>query len=159
MTILYRWLVIAVLVAAAAAVGWVKGAASVQTQWDAANAQAWATADRVIIKQGEVIERIRVEYVDRVKVVKQAAETRIERVTEYVPTGTCDLPGSFRLYHDAAARGDLPESPATGVDAAPVSAQDLARTINENYTGCLANAELIEALQAYARTVSTPQEF
>lgn len=159
MTIVYRWLVLLAFAAAVGVVGWIKGAASVQTQWDAANARAQATADRVIIKQGEAVEYIRVEYVDRVKVVKQAAETRIERVIEYVPAGTCDLPGSFRLYHDAAARGDLPETAAAGADAAPVPAQDLARTIDENYTGCLANAELIESLQAYAREVSTRKEF
>lgn len=154
MTILYRWLAIATLIVAAGAVGWVKGAASVQTQWDAANAAAWATAERVIVKQGEAIERIRVEYVDRVKVVQKAADVRIERVTEYVPIGTCDLPGSFRLYHDAAARGDIPAAASTGTDAAPVPAEDLARTIDENYTGCRENAELVIALQEYARTVS-----
>jgi len=52
------------------------------------------------------------------------------------------------VLHDAAASGE-PADPARSLDAPPVGAQDLARTVAENYTTCRLNAEQLMALQAW----------
>lgn len=144
----YRWLAMLVLAAAAFATGWVKGASQVQARWDAATgAQAVAVAS-VKQRQAETTVQVVTQYVDRVHTVRVAGETIIKEVPVYVPADSPTLPGGFRLLHDAAARGELPD--ATGAaDASAVPAQDLAATVAANYLACRESAEQLTALQAW----------
>lgn len=97
-------------------------------------------------KQAEVVTKVATEYVDRVKVVHQKGDTIIKEVPTYVPITTPDLPGSFRVLFDAAVQNELPD-PARVPDAAPVSAQDVATTVVDNYTTCNLYREQIAGLQ------------
>ena len=94
---------------------------------------------------------VETQYVDRVRVIRERGATIIKEVTKYVPLDAPDLPGGFRLYHDAAARGDALPDPACGADAAAVGAQDLAVTVAANYEICRTNAEQVKAWQEWAR--------
>lgn len=80
----------------------------------------------------------------------------VERVTELVPAGSCELPAGWRLLHDAAA---LRADPATGPGdhVATVPAQDAARTVAENYESHHRTADRLEDCQRYIREVVRPE--
>ena len=127
--------------------------------WKAHNAAqaekiAWLTAEagRLATELGREKVNVKVvtKYVDRVQVVQGRTRTIIKEVPVYVPTGTADLPAGYRVLHDAAAQGELPD-PARIADAAPVPAQDAAETIVSNYGTCHETAEQVIALQDWIR--------
>jgi hypothetical protein len=122
------------------------GQAERQGLWDAATT-AQANEDRKNeAKQAEITVQRVTEYVDRVKTVYVKGDTIIKRVPVYVPADTPDLPGGWRLLHDAAVTGaELPETPGS-LQAFPVSAQDAARTVAANYTACKAELEKLNGL-------------
>lgn len=95
------------------------------------------------------------QYVDRevIKVVEKIAvvtETIIKEVPVYVPSDAPALPGGFRVLHDAAARGEIPD-PVGIADAAPASAQDVAATVAENYGTCRLYAARVKGWEEWAR--------
>lgn len=119
------------------------GQADIQTKWDTAKALEVSASEKLQTEQAKVTTVIETKYVDRVRVIRERGKTILKEVPVYVPADSCDLPGGFRLLHDAAATNTLPD-PAALADAAPVPAQDVASTVAENYTGCNANAEQID---------------
>lgn len=128
--------------------GWFKGADHVQAQWDDAAARTAGRIVRVQARQAEASVQVVTQYVDRVQTVYRAGQTITKEVPVYVPATTPDLPGGFRLLHDAAATGAALDA-SGGANAPPVSAQDVAATIAENYTSCRATAEQLKALQQW----------
>ncbi len=66
------------------------------------------------------------------------------------------LSGDFRVLHDSAASG-VPSSEAgdpARVNAAPVSASDLAVTVVENYAGCREDRGRLEGLQEIVKNLT-----
>ena len=112
--------------------------------------QAQVSGLKVALKREKASERVVVKYVDRLQVVAGRTKTIIKEVPVYVPADSADLPAGFRVLHDAAATGELPD-PARIADAAPVAAQDAAATVIDNYGACHANAEQVTALQDWIR--------
>ncbi len=145
------WLALAVLVAAATGWGWVKGAASVQEDWNTERAVQAIAVLRVQVKQVEVTERIVTQYVDRVRIVREQADAIIREVPVYVPA-QCDpdgrLPAGWRVLHDAAASGGAAD-PAAIAHAQPVAPDAAAETVARNYGTCRETAEQLSALQAW----------
>jgi hypothetical protein len=113
-------------------------------------AKAQAAAEAHKRAQAEASIRVVTKYVDRVKVVEGRTRTIIKEIPVYVPADSPNLPAGFRVLHDAAAQGVLPD-PAGIADAAPVPAQDAAGTIAGNYGICHATAEQVRALQDWIR--------
>lgn len=146
--VLYRWLALLALAVALLAFGWVKGAGHVQGQWDAANLSAASKTAVIQRHQTNATVQVVTKYVDRVRTVHVAGETIIKEVPVYVPSDAPDLPGGFRVLHDAAALGELPD-PARVADAAPVPAQDVAATVAANYLIYRTTAEQLTALQEW----------
>lgn len=144
----YRWLALAALAVALFGAGWLKGAASVQSDWDDANAKQAKKTAETVVKQAEATVEVVTKYVDRVKVVREKGETITKEVSVYVPVDSCPLSGGFRLLHDAAATNTLPET-ARIPDAPPVGAQDLATTVSGNYLACHEIREQLISLQAW----------
>jgi hypothetical protein len=99
--------------------------------------------------QGAVTEKVVTVYVDKVRTVYKTGATLIKEVPVYVPMDAPDLPGGFRVLHDAAAAGIMPDR-AGIADAAPVPAQVVAETNADNYTTCHANAALLIGMQDWA---------
>lgn len=64
--------------------------------------------------------------------IKTVTKTIIKEVPVYVKATDCPSTGGFRLLHDAAADGVVPD-PARITDAAPATASDVADTIAKNY--------------------------
>ena len=150
------WLALGALVAAAAGWGWVKGAASVQQDWNTERAVQTIAVLRTQVKQAEVTERIVTQYVDRVRVVRETADAIIREVPVYVPQ-SCDadgrLPAGWRVLHDAAASGGAAD-PAGAADAQPVAPDTAAATVARNYGTCRETAEQLTALQQWVREQS-----
>jgi hypothetical protein len=147
------WLALAILVTAATGWGWVKGAASVQAEWNAERAAQTITVLRVKVAQAEVTERVVTQYVDRVRIVRETADAIIREVPVYVPA-QCDpdgrLPAGWRVLHDAAASGGAAD-PATVAHAQPVAPDAAAETVTRNYGTCRETAEQLTALQQWVR--------
>jgi len=136
------------LAAAVFVTGWVKGAGQVQARWDAATGAQAVAVVTVKQRQAEATVQVVTQYVDRVHTVREVGQTIIKEVPVYVPADSPALPGGFRLLHDAAARGELPDA-ARAADAPGVPAQDLADTLAANYLTCRETAEQLTALQAW----------
>lgn len=99
-------------------------------------------------KTAAVTEKVVTVYVDKVRTVYRTGATIIKEVPVYVPVDAPALPGGFRVLHDAAAAGRVPD-PAGLPDAAPVAAQAVAATVADNYTACHANTALLNAYQKW----------
>lgn len=125
-------------------------ARDLQRQTDSARAQAQAAQAREAKARAAVNERVVTVYVDRVRTVQGRTRTIIREVPTYVPASAPALPAGFRVLHDAAAAGEVPD-PARIADAAPVPAQDAAGTVAGNYGTCHETAAQLTALQEWIR--------
>lgn len=106
-------------------------------------AQMRSKRDAVTDRVADKTEKAKTKF--EILTVKQ-----IEQVPTYVSANDCPLSPGFRVLHDAAAAGVLPD--AFGIaDAEPVPAPAIANTIAENYGACLKNAQNLMGLQEWAR--------
>lgn len=151
----YRLLALAALGIALFGFGWIKGAGQVQAQWDAATAAQQQALAKAQIRQAEATVQVVTKYVDRIQIVREKGETRIQEVPVYVPVqadAACTVHRGFVSLHDAAAAGELPEptrdadAPAEGLALSAVAA-----TVVTNYQTCHENAEQLKALQDWIR--------
>lgn len=99
-------------------------------------------------------ERVVTRYVDRVRVVREQANTIIKEVPIHVTAqadSRCDVPVGFVSVHDAAARNLPLDQPAGDPDApaAGVALSDVAVTVAGNYGTCHEIREQLISLQAY----------
>lgn len=109
------------------------GQANVQAKWDKSVERGRKEVERLRTAASKVTVRTEVQYIDRVKVIREKGDAIIREVPVFVPAGSGELGGGFRLLHDAAATGG-PVPDAAGIpDAAPVPAQDVAATVLPNY--------------------------
>jgi hypothetical protein len=152
MKLLSPWLLLGVVLALLAVYGLGRhqGAAAERQDW-----QAKADADaRKVAEQGERAAektvQVVTQYVDRVQVIREKAKSITKEVPIYVPSHSCPMPGGFRVLHDAAARGELPDS-AGVADALAVPPQDIAATVSDNYGTCHEVAEQLTSLQEWVR--------
>ena len=155
----YRLLALIALAVALLGFGWVKGAAHVQAQWDAAVQQQTLQVVALRQKQAEATVKVVTQYVDRVRIVREKGKTIIQEVPVYVPVqadASCAINRGFVRLHDAAAAGELPE-PARAVDAAAagIALSAVAGTVAANYQICHENAEQLRALQAWGNEMTT----
>ena len=155
----YRLLALIALAVALLGFGWVKGAAHVQAQWDAAIQQQSLQVAARRQKQAEATVKVVTQYVDRVRIVREKGKTIIQEVPVYVPVqadASCAINRGFVRLHDAAAAGELPE-PARAVDAAAagIALSAVAGTVAANYQTCHENAEQLRALQVWVREMTT----
>lgn len=124
------------------------GQADVQAKWDKAKERGKAEVARLKEEAGKVTFRVETKYIDRVKTIREKGETIVQKVPVYISRDLPELPGAWRVLHDAASQGALPGS-AEFTDAAPVAPQDAASTVTANYATCLANAEQLRGLQEW----------
>lgn len=127
------------------------GQASVQSKWDAANAKAQAEIAKLREAANRVTVRTETVYVDRVRTIREKGNEIVRNVPVYVPAGSPDLPGGFRLLHDAAAANEPVPASAGITDAAPVTAQTAAATVVANYAIDAEKSARLTALQDWVR--------
>lgn len=153
--LLAKWAVIAALAVSLLGYGWVKGNEHGTAKLDAYVGAQAVQKLAIITKQGEVTERVVVQYRDRVVHDAGITTTITQEVTKYVegkPLAlACMLDNRWVRLHDASAAGVVPPPP-DGTDAAPggVSAAAALPTVTENYARANRNAARLSALQKWA---------
>ena len=155
----YRLLALAALAVALIGFGWVKGAGHVQARWDAAVQQQTLQATAIRERQALAAVKVVTEYVDRVRIVREKADTIVKEVPVYVPVqadAACTINRGFVRLHNAAAAGELPD-PARDADAAAagIALSAVAGTLAANYQTCHENAEQLRALQAWVSEMAS----
>ena len=126
------------------------GQADVQAKWDASVEKGKAEIARLQAQANRISTKIETKYLTRVETIRGATQTIVRQVPVFVPAGSCELPGGFRVLHDAAAQGYVPDA-ARIPDAAPVPAQAVAGTVADNYGTCHETAERLIELQDWVR--------
>lgn len=121
------------------------GQTNIQNKWNASVARG-----KVLLAQRkEQTKGITVvtetEYVDRIVKVKEKGDTIVKEIPIYITTDV-ELPGGFRMLHDAAATNTLPR-PSDKANAATVSLKAATQTVGENYTSCHVTEERLVSLQ------------
>lgn len=124
------------------------GQADTQRKWDASAAKGRKLVEELKKKQVVVTTKIETVYVDKVRTVYEKGQTIVKQVPVYVPVDAPDLPGSVRVFHDAAAGGFLPDASRIP-DAAPVELATFAGAVASNYTLCHADAVRFAGLQEW----------
>ena len=144
----YRVAAVALLVAAVFGYGCLKGAEYGEHKLDAAQAASLKEGVRIIAVRGAVTEKIVTKYLPAITKIETITETIVKEVNTYVPPSDPAVSGGFRVYHDAAAAGRVPDASEIP-HAAPASAQTAAATVAENYGACRADQERLRGLQEW----------
>lgn len=113
--------------------------AQYQKQADDANATRAAIGPPIVKKEAAAQVKIRTVF-----------QTIIKEVPKYVSVNDCPMSPGFRVFHDSAANGQLPD-PARIPDAAAVPASDVANTVAGNYETCLTTATRLTGLQEWVK--------
>lgn len=127
------------------------GQADVQTRWNQSIERGRAEVERLRTAAGKVTVRTETQYIDRVRVIREKGDAIVREVPVFVPADSPDLPGGWRLLHDAAAAGGPVPAPAGIDDAAAVPAQAAAATVAGNYAIAHETAARLTALQDWVR--------
>jgi hypothetical protein len=143
---LVKWIALSLAVVAVCALSWSLGADRIQAKWDAEKAALAEAALKQERKDQAVADAVGAKVAAAAVKERVVYKTLIKEIPKYVESD-CDLSGGFRVFHDAAANATVPDPSATGADAAPVKAQDVAATVAENYESCRDNERRLEALQ------------
>lgn len=111
-----------------------KGQKNIQDKWDATIAKAKPVIEELETKQNEVTATTITKYVYLTKTIRVKGATIVKEIPIYIPASTPDLPGGFRLLHDAAAASEVPSQ--ADLPGQPVSVRQATETITKNYTTC-----------------------
>jgi hypothetical protein len=149
----FKWIVIGLLMVLAYGVGQIQGRGAVHEEWREEQAKSALEATRVITRQGEATEKVVTLYREKKGAVQVVTQTVEKEVVRYVPESHDPvLPFGWRMLHDAAASGALPET-TYGIDVAArdIKASAAARAVIGNYGTCHENALQLQALQDWIR--------
>lgn len=156
----YRWLAMVLLVAAACAVAWFKGAAHVQDEWDLADARRDKAIAERKLRVADKVSVVVTRYVDRVQVVREAGETIIREVPTYVTENAdrdCPVPDGFVRLWNGANRGELPAPDGAADEAASaVVLSDIATQHGREAKQCRETEEQLIELQNAVREAFAP---
>lgn len=126
------------------------GRGEVKAEWDKAVERGKIEVARLKAEAGKITTVTEVRFVEREKKIYEKGKDIVKYIEVLIPDDSCELAPGFRVLHDAAVDNRIPD-PSEVIDAAPVSATEVAATVTENYTGCNANAAKIEEWQNWAR--------
>lgn len=108
----------------------------VYKDWNASTEKGRAIVDQLKKDAKKVNTVIDTQWKERTEYIYVKGDTIVKEIPKYIPIGTPDLPGGFRVLHDAAATSTVP-GPASSVEATPIGVEDATKTIVTNYTQCL----------------------
>ena len=88
-------------------------------------------------------------YIDRIQVVKEKGNEIVKYINKESDS-KCELPNSFVVLHDAAAKNELPDpSRASNAGASDIKLSGATTTIVQNYGTCWEIREQLKALQEW----------
>ena len=130
-----------------------RGAARIQSLWDRDVAAAEAQAETLrILRQSHIDKRETKSVAVAVK-RQTVVQSNLAKVDTYAPSSAPPLPGTWRLWHDAAATGETVSDPGSA-NAASVSLKQTAVTVARNYAACLDDQSRLTDLQDIIRTLT-----
>ena len=153
---LYKWGVIALLIAAFGAFSWFKGNEHGTQKLIDYQAKQATEAVKVIVKQGEATVRVIDHYIQvkgATKVVTETVEKEVIKYVESKPLAmACMLDNRWIGLHDSAATGTVP-GPAAPTDGASggIDAAQALPGITGNYAKANRNKDRYEGLKAWVR--------
>lgn len=152
---LLRPLLYAAIALVIGAAGFTAGSLYVSGKWKDAEAARAVEAVKIVTRQGTVTERVVTRWRERAGETKTVTATIEKEVVRYVPASAdFSLPLGWRLLHDAAALGAVPEAPAgADVSAPSVAASTAAKTVIVNYGAAHLCRVQLEELQDWVRTM------
>ena len=104
----------------------------------------------------EASVKIVTKYVDRVQIVKEKGDAIVQKIPEYISKESdakCTIPNGFVVLHDAAVKGEVPDSSRDSNEAASgIALSSVGKTVTQNYTICHQTEEQLKALQEWVRT-------
>lgn len=124
---------------------------------DAEQAKARAAMLATELDFAHLTQRVVIQYVDRVRIVREHSQAIIQEVPTHVTANAdaqCTLPVGFVRVHDAAAQDRVPGPAYPGSADAPAAGLALsavAATVAGNYGTCHETAQQLIALQAWVR--------
>lgn len=145
-----KWIAISLAALAACALSWNLGANHVKAKWDAEKAALAEEALKQERKDQSVADAVGAKVAAAAVKERVVYKTLIKEIPKYVESD-CDMSAGFRVLHDAAANGTVPDTGSVGADVAAVPAEDAATTIVENYEACRDNERRLGALQEIIR--------
>jgi hypothetical protein len=127
------------------------GGISNEEGWQKKVLQQQAEIAQLKQKEAEVSTKVVTKYIDKITVVKEK-NNEIAKYINKDADAKCELPISFGVLHDAAAKNELPDSTrATDARASDVKLSEATSTIVNNYGACNQNTEQLKALQEWIR--------
>ena len=125
------------------------GGYGTEMKWRAEAAKLKADMDRKVALSEKNSKQIVTKYVTQVKVVKEKGDA-IKKLSEHVKEADarCDVPKSFVLLHDSAAKNEVPDT-SKGVDGTTsgVNLSTVGETVTINYNNYHQLSERLKALQ------------
>ena len=125
-----------------------QGRAEVRAEWAESREKGRREVERLKAEAGKITVVTEIKYVDRIKYVKEKADTIVKTVVQYIPVDK-PIDGGFRVFHDGAATNRIPD-PAEAANAAPTTLRDVATTVGNNYAKCHIAYETVAAWQTWA---------
>ena len=113
------------------------GGLSNEASWQLKVAKANVEIAELKVKSEQVNTKILTKYIDRIQVIKEKGDVIIKEVPKYITKESdakCDIPNSFVMLHDAAAKNELPD-PTRSLNEATstIKLSTTTETINGNY--------------------------
>lgn len=101
------------------------GRAEVRAEWAASIERGKRELERRAAERAKITVKTETVYVDKIRVVREKGQTLIQRIPALVPADACLLPAGWRLSHDSAVAGTVPDT-ANDADAGAAGAEAIA---------------------------------
>jgi apolipoprotein N-acyltransferase len=120
-----------------------------EASWQLKVAETNAEIAELKAKSEKVSTKVVTKYIDRIQVVKEKGNEIVKYINKESDT-KCELPNSFVVLHDAAAKNELPDSTrASNAGASEVKLSGATTTIVQNYGTCWEIREQLKSLQEW----------
>ena len=135
---------------------YLEGGLSNEDKWQAKVKEMQVQIAQTEKAGAEASVKVVTKYIDRVQIVKEKGDAIVQKVPEYITKESdakCTIPNGFVVLHDAAAKGEVPDSTRdVNETASGVALSTVGKTVAENYTTCHQNVEQLKALQEWVKT-------
>ena len=125
------------------------GGYGTEMKWRAEAAKLKADMDRKVALSEKHSKQVVTKYITQTKVIKEKGD-EIKKLSKHVKEADakCDVPKSFVLLHDSAAKNEVPDT-SKGVDGTPsgVGLSTIGETVTINYNNYHQLSERLKALQ------------
>jgi len=120
-----------------------------EASWQLKVAKTNAEIAELKVKSEKVSTKVVTKYIDRIQVVKEKGNEIVKYINKESDT-KCELPNSFVMLHDAAAKNELPDpTRASDAGASEVKLSGATTTIVQNYGTCWEIREQLKSLQEW----------